>query len=267
MNMKLRSVLITGASSGIGRALALQLAQSNITLHLAGRRVSALVEVADMCSRRGSIVHTKLIDVCDRQKMDAWIKSVGSLDLVLVCAGISTIPHEDNQTNSIPESLQQVEQIMQTNIFGVLNTVLPALEVMKDQKCNVENLRGRIAVMSSIAGFFASAWAPSYCASKAAIDRFIAASGAGWKQYGIQLTSICCGFVTTPMTQRNKFYMPGKISADQAAQLILTGIEAQKRRVIFPYWLIIIARVIDLIPISFLEKIYLPYLQEQDRRQ
>lgn len=268
MYMKLRSVLITGASSGIGYALAIRLAKPGVTLHLSGRRSDALAGLAEKCCQLGANVYTKIIDVCNQQEMDEWIKSAGQLDLVLACAGISFVPHVETHAHVIPEPIAQCYKIMQTNMNGVLNTVLPAIEVMQRQECNSEHIRGRIAAIASIASFFTSAWAPSYCASKAAVDRFMVASGMGWwKKCRIQLTSVCCGFVETPMTQKNKFYMPGKISADKAAQLILEGIEGRKRRVIFPVWLAIIARILDLFPVSFLEKIYLPYLQEQDRHK
>lgn len=265
MYMKLRSILITGASSGIGRALAIRLAKPEVILHLAGRRADALTEVAKQCSQQGAVVYTKVIDVCHQQEMDAWIQSVGHLDLVLACAGVSSSPHIETHRHVIPEPVSQIHDIMQTNINGVLNTVLPAMKVMQQQELNSGSIRGIIVAIASIAGFFTSAWAPSYCASKAAVDRFMVASGMGWwKRYRIQLTSVCCGFVETPITQKNKFHMPGKISADQAAQLILAGVEARKRRIIFPVWLVIFARILDLIPVSFLEKIYMPYLQAQD---
>ena len=89
MYMKLRSVLITGASSGIGYALAIRLAKPGVTLHLSGRRSDALAGLAEKCCQLGANVHMKIIDVCNHQEMDKWIKSAGQLDLVLACAGIS----------------------------------------------------------------------------------------------------------------------------------------------------------------------------------
>lgn len=263
MNMKLQSILITGASSGIGHALALRLAKPNVFLYLAGRRQEALKRVADECMKQGAIVEIKIVDVCDQQAMENWISSIGSLDLVLACAGISTAPQLEEKKRLIFEPSQKARQIMATNVKGVLNTVLPALEIMQKQGLNDENIRGRIVAIASIAGFFTSAWAPSYCASKAAVDRFMVASGAGWKRQGILLASVCCGFVDTPMTLKNNFYMPGKISADQAAQLILRGIEKRKRRIVFPIWLAVLVRIIDLLPVTWLEKLYLPYLEAQ----
>lgn len=265
--MLLRSVLITGASSGIGEALALRLAQKGMTLYLGGRCRERLQAVADFCSQKGASVRTEVIDVCDASQMQQWIQSVGPLDLVLACAGISAYTLDGQDAKHIPESENQVRQIMQTNLQGVLNTVLPALDVMQKQERNSEGIRGQIAAIASIAGFVSSAWSPAYCASKAAVDRFMVASGAGWKPQGIYLSSICCGFVTTPMTGKNRFFMPGKLSADKAAALILAGIERKKRRIVFPVWFACFARIMDLFPVEYLEKIYLRYLLAKDSGQ
>lgn len=224
------------------------------------------MQVAVKCRSQGARVFTEILDVCHQSLMDQWIRSVGSIDLVLACAGISAMPCSEKHEHVMPEPVSQVRQIMQTNVQGVLNTVLPALEVMRKQDPDSENIRGRIAAIASIAGFFTSAWAPAYCASKAAIDRFMVASGAGWRTQGIVLSSICCGFVATPMTDKNRFYMPGKLSADQAARLILQGIGKGKRRVVFPAWLAIMARVVDLFPASIIERLYLPYLESQEQK-
>lgn len=266
MSMKLSSILITGASSGIGRAVALYMARPNICLYLGGRDYDALVNIARECADRGASVEIKIIDVCDQNAMDEWIKSIGILDLVLACAGVTAGTVRGSQPLFIPEPSTQVRQIIKTNLDGVLNTVLPAIEVMQAQKSNKDGVRGRIAAISSVAGFVSSARAASYCASKAAVDRFMVASGGGLKSEGIHLSSICCGFVRTPMTAQNHFAMPGIVAAEYAAKVIVRGLVAKKRRIIFPVWLVMLARLVDLLPAGFIEKFYLRYLQEKEHK-
>ncbi|MDI2091160.1 SDR family NAD(P)-dependent oxidoreductase [Commensalibacter oyaizuii] len=263
----LKSVLITGASSGIGKAIALSLARPNIRLYLCGRNSGALTRVATQCISRGASVQTKLLDVRDQEAMEQWIQSVGQLDLVLACAGVSASTVNKSCPQQLPESSVVTRQLMKTNIDGVLNTVLPAIEVMKRQEKKADGSRGRIAAIASIAGFVNSVWAPSYCASKAAVDRFMVSGGGAWQSHGIYLTSVCCGFVRTPLTDLNDFSMPGIMDPDIAAKKIIKGIMSNKRRIIFPLWMAWIARITDLLPIYLLEKFYLRYSKEKDHKR
>lgn len=263
---ELNSILITGASSGIGRAVALYLARPDVRLFLGGRNEQALTEVATECKRRGAFVEIKSLDVCDQQGMESWISSVGQLDFVLACAGVSIGTADKGSSHTLPESSERVRQIMRTNLDGVLNTVLPAIEVMRKQNPNSEHIRGRIAAIASVAGFVNSAWAPSYCASKSAVDRFMVSSGGSLKKLDIYLSSICCGFIRTSMTANHKFTMPGLMSADDAAKLIVQGVLNKKRRIIFPIWMGVLTRMIDLLPATLLERFYLPYLEKKDQK-
>lgn len=264
---RLNSTLITGASSGVGRAVALYLAHSGVRLFLGGRNQQALQAVAEECQRRGAIVEIKCLDVCDQHGMEEWIHSVGQLDFVLACAGVSIGTADTKSRHTLPESSEKVRQIMNTNIDGVLNTVLPAIEVMRQQDVNEEHLRGRIAAIASVAGFVNSAWAPSYCASKAAVDRFMVSSGGSLQKLGISLSSVCCGFIRTPMTAKHHFKMPGLMDAETAARLIVQGVLDKKRRIIFPVWMVVLARMIDLLPATLLERFYLPYLEKKDQQK
>ena len=103
-------------------------------------------------------------------------------------------------------------------------------------------MRGRIAVISSIAAFMAAPDSAAYCASKAAVDRWIVASAHEARQRGIVLTSVCPGFIRTAMTADYRFPMPGLMDADRAAHVILRGVAAGRVRVVFPWWMGLAAR-------------------------
>jgi short-subunit dehydrogenase len=236
-------VLITGASSGIGEALALVLAAPGVTLHLSGRDAGRLGAVADACRGRGATVQTAVLDVCDAAAMAAWVAGAGWLDLAVANAGISAGAGE-----KAPESAAQTRAIFATNLDGVLNTVLPAIETMRRQPRRPDGCRGRIVVVASIAAFVAGAAAPAYCASKAAADSWTVATALGLRRDGIALTSVCPGYIRTAMTARNRFPMPGLMDADRAARIILRGVAAGRIRVIFPWWMGLAARVGALVP-------------------
>ena len=245
-----RSVLITGASSGIGEALAHALAAAGVTLHLSGRDAARLHRVAEACRQRGATVAVQIIDVRDTAAMEAWIGGAGRLDLVVANAGIAA---GSGRTDG--ERLASTRDILGTNIDGTLNTVLPAMEAMRTQPLGADGYRGRIAVIASIAAFVAIPGSPAYCASKAAIDTWTVASARAARTAGIGLTSVCPGYIRTPMTDRNRFPMPGLMEADKAAGIILRGIAAGKIRIAFPWWMAALARIGGLMPPRILGKL------------
>lgn len=237
------SVLITGASSGIGAALALACAAPGAVLHLGGRDPARLEAVAAACRARGAAVRAQVQDVCDAAGMAEFIAGAGPLDLVVANAGISAgVP------DGAPERAEQVRALFATNVDGVLNTVLPALAAMRGQVADGDGVRGRIAVVASVAAFLPAPGAPSYCAAKAAVDAWTVGSAASARRDGVRLTSVCPGYIRTPMTQANRFAMPGLMNADQAARIILRGIAAGRTRVAFPWWVAAAARIVGLLP-------------------
>lgn len=235
--------LITGASSGIGQALALQLAAPDSVLHLSGRDPGRLSAVAEACRARGAQVSARVLDVCDLDGMTEWIAGAGRLDLVIANAGISARTGAPG-----PETSDQIRAIFETNVGGVLNTVLPAMEVMQAQAPGADGVRGRIAVVASIAAFVAAPGAPAYCAAKAAVDRWTVATAPTARQSGIMLTSLCPGYVRTAMTERNPSAKPGLMDADRAARIMLRGIAAGRLRVTFPWWIGLLAHGAGLLP-------------------
>lgn len=248
-------MLITGASSGIGRALAIACAGPDAVLHLGGRDAVRLAETVALCSARGASVHSRVVDVTDRDTMQAWIGQAGSLDLVLACAGVSGGPRPATPDRAAQEDPAQVRHILAVNLDGMVNTVLPAIAVMQRQPRQADGSRGRIAGIASIAAFMSVPAAPTYGASKAAVDRWLVATGANLAPHGIRVSSIACGFVRSPMTAPNTFNMPGLMDADEAASRILRGIEAGQRRIVFPWWVAAAARAFDLLPLRLTENL------------
>lgn len=238
-------VLITGASSGIGRALAEACAAPGVTLHLSGRDASRLEEAAVACRARGAMVQARQADVRDAEGMASWIRGAGRLDLVIANAGVSA------GTGGAVEPAEQSRRIFDVNVTGVLNTALPALEVMAAQQPGADGLRGRIAVVASLAAFIAAPGAPAYCATKAAVQRWAEALDGTERARGIRLHAVCPGYVRTPMTARNSFPMPFLMSAGEAAHRTLTGIARGRTRIAYPWPTYAMARFFGALPVSW----------------
>jgi NAD(P)-dependent dehydrogenase (short-subunit alcohol dehydrogenase family) len=238
-----RSVLITGASSGIGRALALACSAPGVVVHLCARDPERLEQVVQACRAAGADARGRVQDVRDAAGMAEWISGAGSLDLVSANAGVAS-----GSMVGPPEVGEEARRIFATNVDGVLNTVIPAMEVMRGQPAGQGGIRGRIAVMSSTAAFVAVPGAPAYCASKSAVDAWIVGNAQSARWEGIKLTSICPGYVRTPMTEMNRFPMPGLMEPERAAELILRGVQGWRVRVTFPWWIGAAGRLGSLLP-------------------
>jgi len=243
MHPSFGAVLITGASSGIGRALAVACAGPGAVLHLGGRDEARLAAAAAACRALGANVRAAVLDVRDAEATAAWIEGAGRLDLVVANAGISA-----GTGDRRPETAAQTRAVFGTNLEGMLNTALPAMAAMAGQPVGPDGVRGRIAVIASIAAFVAAPGAPAYCASKAAADAWTVGVAAMARRDGIVLTSVCPGYVRTAMTARNRFPMPGLMDADRAAGIILRGVAANRRRVVFPWWMGLAARIVGGLP-------------------
>jgi NADP-dependent 3-hydroxy acid dehydrogenase YdfG len=243
-------IAITGASSGLGRALAIAYAHPGVTLHLSGRNAARLAEVTATCRSLGAAVTEALADVTSSQVMESWIDSLGKLDLVIANAGVSAGPGEANT-----ESPAQIDAIFGTNVAGVFNTMLPAIAAMAKQAIGANGNRGRIAVIGSIAGLIALPTSPAYSAAKAALDFWVRASTPNLARDAIALTLVRPGFIRTPMTRRNPYKMPGIMDADQAAAIIRMGLAGGRARITFPYWFGLFARLGELVPKSLLARL------------
>jgi NADP-dependent 3-hydroxy acid dehydrogenase YdfG len=234
-----RSILITGASSGIGEALARLYAQPGVTLALSGRDGARLAQVATACRAVGATVIEAVVDAADTAAMAAFVDNVEAqapLDLVIANAGIS------GGTYGGGESAAQTRAIMAVNVDGVLNTVLPALPHMQARR------RGQVAIMSSLASFRGFPGAPTYCASKAAVRVWGEGLRGDLGAHGIGVSVICPGFVESRMTARNRFHMPLLMPVDKAAAIIRRGLAANRARIAFPFRLYAGAWLMGVLP-------------------
>lgn len=220
------SILITGASSGIGAALARAYARPGVRLALGGRDRGRLHKVAAACRAAGAEAQPAAVDVLERQAIAAWVAQADAarpLDLVIANAGISA------GTGRGAESPEQARHILAVNLDGVVDTVLPALAAMRPRG------RGQIAVMSSLAAFRGFPGAPAYCASKAAVRVWGEALRGHLAPQGIAVSVVCPGFVRSPMTAVNDFRMPFIVEADAAARVIRRGLARDRARIAFPW--------------------------------
>jgi len=242
-----RHILITGASSGIGRALAESYASPDALLALCGRNDVRLKEVGAICRNLGAKVVTKAIDVLDRDALAEWITECDRntpLDLVIANAGISA-----GTGTCAAEQETQVRQVFDINITGVINTIHPIINPMRARKC------GQIAIVSSIAAFRGTPSAPAYCASKAAVKVYGEGLRGQLRHEGIEVNVICPGFVKSRITDTNTFPMPFLMEASLAAKIIKRGLASNKGRIVFPWPMHFLVWILTVIPSSWSDRL------------
>lgn len=233
-----KTILITGASSGIGKALAEFYAASSVTLILTGRDVDRLKETQKSCEAKGAKVITKAIDVTDQKGMDKWLNEVDKkhpLDLLIANAGVSSMGKAPDRS--------AFDRIMGTNFTGVLNTVWPVMQRMKERKA------GHIAVVSSLTAYRGYPRRGPYCTSKAAVKMMCECWRIELEPFNVFLSTIFPGFIRTPLTDANKFKMPLLMEPEQAAEVIARGLVKKKAVIAFPWPLFFMVRMLQCLPV------------------
>lgn len=241
------SILISGASSGIGAALAILYAGPDVRLALGGRNSERLDTVAAACREAGALVESTAVDVTDTAATTRWVEGADDaapLDLVIANAGISGGTFGGGETH------EQASAIFAANVDGVVNTVHPAAERMRGRGI------GQIAVMSSLAGFRGLPGAPAYSASKAAVRAYADALRGRLRRDGVTVSVICPGFIRTPMTDINGFPMPFLMEVEDAARRIRRGLARGHPRIAFPWPLYTAVRLAALLPPALSDPIF-----------
>lgn len=233
-------ILITGASSGIGAALADIYAERGVKLLLMGRDMTRLMDIEKNCRAKGAAVKLATMDVTDaaamRNQILQWFDQE-PIDLVIANAGISgggLIRNADHQS--------RFEDVININVNGTLNTILPIISRMQQRG------KGQIALMSSLAGFRGLPTAAAYSTSKVAVSALGQSLRPILARDGIEVSVIHPGFIATPLTSVNGFYMPLLMQPLRAAEKIRAGLEDNKARILFPWPMAFIARLIAWLP-------------------
>ncbi len=243
--MSVGTVFITGASSGIGEALARLYAGRGATLGLVARRPEALAALRDCLGGR---VETYPCDVRDLAAMKAaaadFIARHGVPDLVIGNAGISRGTLTEHERD-----VETFRAILEVNVMGLVHTFHPFIEPMRLRG------HGKLAGIASLAGFRGIAGAGAYSASKAAAITYLEALRVEMAGTGVQVTTIAPGYVATPMTARNPYRMPFIIGADDAARRFARAIDAGRRFVVIPWPMAIVGRVLALLPAAIYDRL------------
>lgn len=235
-----RSIVITGASSGIGAALARAYAAPGRVLGLTGRDAARLADTVAAARTAGAEVVEGLFDVRETAALTAWLQAFDEahpVDLLVSNAGVVT----GLQAGRSAEVTESAFRLVDVNLKGAIATVSALVERMRARR------RGHIVLVSSLAGLYAHPDLPSYSASKAAV-RFYGDALRQWLKGSVEVTVVCPGFVTSPMSSRHIGPKPFEISADKAAGLIRRGIARRKALIAFPWPLVLPIWFANLVP-------------------
>ena len=241
------TVFITGASSGLGAALARHYGAQGAQLGLVGRKADALAAVAD-----GLDAHTYLADVRDAAAMQAaairFLNAVGTPDIVIAAAGISvgTLTEETADTAVF-------RAVMDANVLGLLHTFAPFIASMQAADSQPG---GVLCGISSVAGVRGLPGGSAYSASKAAATVYLEALRLELKARGIAVVTVAPGYIDTPMTQVNPYPMPFKMSAVTAAAKVARCISRRRPHSVIPWQMAGVAGVLKWLPIRVYDALF-----------
>ncbi len=236
-------ILITGASSGLGEELARQYASDKTELILLARREDKLkklqTELLPLCKSVEIIV----ADVTEFEELQVKIKSIGSVDIVILNAGVSL-----GHSNKIP-TIKEFKNLYDVNVLSahaILEILLPLF---------VKQQSGKIVFISSLASLFTMPSSKVYSSSKRALNAYAEGIRYKYKKENIEVINILPGFIKSELTDKNRFKMPLILSTEDGVKRIINAIENNRRFYAFPFRFYIIIRLLNLLPHFLREKI------------
>ena len=235
--MSLR-VLITGASSGIGRALAAEYASRGATLGLVARRADLLQQMTVDLPVPSAAYPVDVRDAAGLARAaEDFGKRFGGADVVIANAGVSA-----GTSTERSEDLEVFQEILDINVMGLVNTFQPFIAAMRSAR------HGTLVGIASVAGFRGLPGAGAYSASKAAAIAYLESLRVDLHGTGVAVVTICPGYIATPLTEKNPYPMPFILPADVAARRMANAIERRKRFTVIPWQMGVIGAVLKILP-------------------
>lgn len=239
-------VVVSGASSGIGQALAARYAERGAALGLIARRETELRQLA---AQLGVPHRIYAVDVRNAADLTAaaedFMSCHGCPDIVIASAGVSV-----GTLGAYAEDISVFQDILDINVLGTARTFQPFIASMQKKG------RGKLVGIASVAGYRGLPGAGAYSASKAALISYLESLRVELRRTGISVTTICPGYVATPMTARNPYPMPFLMNADAAARKIISAIERGKTHAVIPWQMAIVARLLRLAPDLLYDRLF-----------
>ena len=231
-----KKIWITGASSGIGRALAIKFAKENWKVAISARRKELLDQLA-----QDENISSFALDVTDDSRVEEVFSEIqekfGYLDLCIFCSGAYN-PKLEQEINK-----KQIRKIMEVNFFGVLNCVKVVEDYFKNKK------KGHISIVSSVAAYRGLPNSSGYGPSKAALTNLTESLYFDFKKYNVRISLISPGFIKTQLTDQNTFSMPFIKTSEFAANKIYNGLtKSNSFEIHFPKELTLILKILRVLP-------------------
>ena len=235
MNNKV--IWITGASSGIGRSLAIKFANEGWQVAASARRENLLKELNDEKPN----IHPFPLDVTNHEKcitvFNEVIKKLNNIEICVFCTGI----HDPKSEKSL--NLEKIKKIMEVNYFGTINSINSVYNYFKEKKS------GHISMVSSVAGYRGLPAGGAYCASKSALTTYAESLYFDMKRFNVRVSVVHPGFIKTPMTDQNDFPMPMIKTSEFAANEMFKGLtKSNSFEIHFPKKFTFIMKILKILP-------------------
>ena len=232
-----KKIWITGASSGIGRALAIKFSNEGWQVAASARRESLLNDL----NKSNPNIHAFVLDVKDEKSVRNVFQNIlqkfETLDICVFATGIHD-PESEKKLSS-----EKIREIMETNFFGTLNCIMAVNTYFKEKKS------GHISIVSSVAGYRGLPAAAGYCASKSALTSLAETLYFDFKRHNVRVSLVSPGFIKTPMTDKNKFPMPMIKSAEFAAEKMFIGLTKKNTfEIHFPIAFTLMMKLLKIMP-------------------